>query len=226
MLDTCIEQLENRFLKSSPCPLYSNLRCLVPKFMQDHTSDNNIKALCKHFCGDVDTDRTVAEYNLLRIHPAVTKHLAFINDQTAASTLFINEKETDDSSSESEDGKKSFSVYYSNAPHGTVAASSSSLHALAGILRDSALQKAYPAVCLLLRLCMTLPVTSVASERTFSKMKLIKSRGRSTMSDSRLCHLLLLSIESEDPQSIDMTHVVNHFATSYTTQPRKNLCIQ
>ena len=44
-------------------------------------------------------------------------------------------------------------------------------------------------------LFITLPVTSATNERTFSKLKLIKSYTRSVMSQKRLTGLALLSIE-------------------------------
>jgi len=48
------------------------------------------------------------------------------------------------------------------------------------------LYKVYKAIC-------TLPPTSATAERTFSKLKLIKTKHRSTMGESRLDHLMVLS---------------------------------
>jgi hypothetical protein len=214
VLDTSITELQKRFMHATINPIYSNLQYLVPKFMGNSLSEDGIRRLCQHFTGDIDTDRTVAEYKLLCIHPAVTEHLKHVNNE--ASMSWMNE----DYDSNSDDNEELAS---SQVRHGT---GSSSLHALANILRSASLQQAFPSVSKLLRLCMTLPVTSVAAERTFSKMRLIKSRIRSTMSDKRLCHLLLLSIESTEADCVDISKVMQHFATAYTTQPRKKLCIQ
>jgi len=55
----------------------------------------------------------------------------------------------------------------------------------------------FPNVSTLYKLFMTLPVSSATAERSFSRLKLIKSYLRSTMSESRLTNLALLSIERE-----------------------------
>jgi hypothetical protein len=215
VLDTCIGELEKRFMNAALCPLYSNLRYLVPRNMTDQASESGILSLCQQFEGDIDPEHTVAEYRLLRNHPAVRHKLdpsASEDCETAPSA-----SEVDSSSDCSVDDEEFTS---SRLPH----PSTSSLHVLATIIREGRLQKVYPSVSKLLKLCLTLPVTSVASERTFSKMRLIKSRIRSTMSDNRLCNLLLLSVEACESDNVDMSFVMQHFATAYTTQPRKKLC--
>lgn len=49
------------------------------------------------------------------------------------------------------------------------------------LIRGRKLQSVFPNVDIALRLFMTLPVTSVSSERSFSKLGLVKNRPRSTM---------------------------------------------
>jgi len=44
---------------------------------------------------------------------------------------------------------------------------------------------------------LTIPVSVASAERSFSKLKLIKSNLRSTMSQQRLNRLALLSIEKD-----------------------------
>ena len=57
---------------------------------------------------------------------------------------------------------------------------------------------------------MTIPVSSTTSERTFSKMKLIKTVARSNMLDSRLNGLSLLAIESDF--CVDCEKIIDEFA--------------
>lgn len=49
---------------------------------------------------------------------------------------------------------------------------------------------------------------SASAERKFKKMKLIKTRLRSTTSDTRLKHMMLLSCEGHD--EIDFDKAINH----------------
>jgi len=56
----------------------------------------------------------------------------------------------------------------------------------------------------LLQIACTMPVTSVASERSFSCLKLIKTHLRTTMLDERLSSLAVLSIYSERVNELDI----------------------
>jgi len=56
----------------------------------------------------------------------------------------------------------------------------------------------------------TLPVASTTPERTFSKLKIIKNRLRTTISQDRLEQLLLMSCESDI--EIDNGQVIDIFA--------------
>jgi len=70
----------------------------------------------------------------------------------------------------------------------------------------------FPNVSTLYKLFMTLPVSSATAERSFSRLKLIKSYLRSTMSESRLTNLALLSIERELSYDVDFDCVVDTFS--------------
>ena len=52
----------------------------------------------------------------------------------------------------------------------------------------------FPNIYVLLQLCLTFPITSCESERSFSQLKLIKSYRRSTMTDERLSGLALIVV--------------------------------
>jgi hypothetical protein len=70
----------------------------------------------------------------------------------------------------------------------------------------------FPNLSTALRIYLTLPVTVAHSERSFSKLKLIKNYLRSTLSQSRLTNLLLISIEHEI--KIEVTDIINDFANA------------
>lgn len=73
-----------------------------------------------------------------------------------------------------------------------------------------------PYLTLTLRFFLTICVSVASCERSFSKMKLIKNYLRSTMSQSRLSDLAVLSIEHELTRQIDFDDVIDLFATMKT----------
>ena len=58
------------------------------------------------------------------------------------------------------------------------------------------------------------PVTVASAERSFSKLKLIKTYLRSTMSQDRLQHFTILSIEHTEADNLDRSVIVKKFATA------------
>jgi hypothetical protein len=77
------------------------------------------------------------------------------------------------------------------------------------IIRMNSLTNAFVAY----RIMLTIPVTVASAERSFSKLKLIKSYLRSTMSQQRLNGLALLAIEKEMLTEIDYNSLINDFAS-------------
>uniref|UniRef100_A0A8C5PE46 TTF-type domain-containing protein n=1 Tax=Leptobrachium leishanense TaxID=445787 RepID=A0A8C5PE46_9ANUR len=70
-----------------------------------------------------------------------------------------------------------------------------------------------PNLSLSLKLFLTICVSVASCERSFSKLKIIKNHLRSTMGQSRLSDLAMLSVESELARKIDFEEVINNFAT-------------
>ena len=69
-----------------------------------------------------------------------------------------------------------------------------------------------PTLSLGLQLFLTVCVSVASCERSFSKLKLIKSYLRSTMGQSRLSDLAMLSIERDTVNDIDFDEVIDKFA--------------
>lgn len=63
-----------------------------------------------------------------------------------------------------------------------------------------------------LQIAYTLPVSSTTPEKAFSKLKLIKNRLRTTISQDRLEQLMIISCESDI--EIDHNQVVDEFAST------------
>lgn len=70
-----------------------------------------------------------------------------------------------------------------------------------------------PNLSLCLRLFLTVCVSVSSCERSFSKLKLIKNYLRSTIGQSRLTNLAILSIENELSSKIDFDEVITKFAS-------------
>ncbi|CAH0405833.1 unnamed protein product [Chilo suppressalis] len=74
-------------------------------------------------------------------------------------------------------------------------------------------QSAFPNVMTALRIYRSLMITNATGERNFSKLKLIKNCLRSTMSQSRLNSLALLSIEHDVSEKVNFQEVLNDFVS-------------
>lgn len=71
----------------------------------------------------------------------------------------------------------------------------------------------YPNAWIAYRILLTIHVTVAHAERSFSKLALIKSYLRSTMSQERLSGLAMLSIEKDMVAKLDYTNLINTFAS-------------
>src|SRR6218665_9456 len=67
----------------------------------------------------------------------------------------------------------------------------------------------------LLQIACSMPVMSLASERSFSCLKLIKTHLRTTMLDERLSSLAVLSMHSERVKELEFEKVIDRFALQY-----------
>lgn len=77
---------------------------------------------------------------------------------------------------------------------------------------QNSLKDVYPNVFVTLRIIGTIPVTVASAERSFSKLKLIKTYLRNSMTQDRLSSLALLSIESELATTLDYSDVIEDFS--------------
>ena len=82
----------------------------------------------------------------------------------------------------------------------------------------SILKAAFPELLKLLNIALTIAVTSAACERSFSSLKRTKTYLHSTMSQTRLNSLSILSIEKDISTQISLEHVVNKFAIKHNNR--------
>ncbi|XP_060879170.1 zinc finger MYM-type protein 1-like [Metopolophium dirhodum] len=77
---------------------------------------------------------------------------------------------------------------------------------------DDGLKEIFPTMYTALSIAVTLPVSSASPERAFSKLKLVKNRLRSTMSEDRLEALMIMACELDI--QIDTECVIKYFASN------------
>jgi hypothetical protein len=80
-------------------------------------------------------------------------------------------------------------------------------------LHNNMLHEVLPNLSISLRILLTIPVTVASGERSFSRLKLIKTYLRSTMTQERLCGLSVLSIENDIARSLDFSALLSEFAS-------------
>lgn len=78
-------------------------------------------------------------------------------------------------------------------------------------LQDSNKSEIFTNFSKALQLFVTIPVTSCSCERCFSKMTIVKSKLRTTMTQKRLDSLMLLFIEQQKTNNVDIDEVIEEF---------------
>jgi len=77
----------------------------------------------------------------------------------------------------------------------------------------------------LLLVAVTLPITSASCERSFSKMKLLKTFPGNSMTSERLGNVDLLSIEGVRAEKIDLDDFVDAFDSRHDNRRIKLHCV-
>lgn len=79
------------------------------------------------------------------------------------------------------------------------------------LIKNKFIASSVPNICTAFIMFITLPVTVASSERSFSKLKIIKSYLRNSMSGTRLCDLSIISIEHERSRCLDLDKLARQF---------------
>ena len=75
-------------------------------------------------------------------------------------------------------------------------------------------------VCHLANLILVMPATNAVSERSFSAIRRLKTYLRSTMCQSRLNHVMLLSINREKVDQLDIDVIADQFVVGIRSEHR------
>lgn len=90
---------------------------------------------------------------------------------------------------------------------------------------DEERKKKYENIHKIFKYVAILPSTQVKCERDFSKLKLIKNRLRTLLSEKSLENLMIISTESKMFENIDLDQMVNEFIASSTSMTLDVRCI-
>ena len=74
-------------------------------------------------------------------------------------------------------------------------------------------ESVFPNIRIAIQILLTIAVSIASCERSFSKLKLILSYLRSSMGQSRICDLAILSVESEETEKTDFDKIIDDFAS-------------
>ena len=84
-------------------------------------------------------------------------------------------------------------------------------------------REAFPKLYKLVQISLTLPISTSSAERSFSKLRIIKTYLRSRMGSARLSNLAILSIESDRAEKLNFDQFVDEFANAHQTRRIKKL---
>ncbi|XP_028105826.1 zinc finger MYM-type protein 1-like, partial [Camellia sinensis] len=87
----------------------------------------------------------------------------------------------------------------------------STISELCQMLAKTKKSTSYPLINRLIRLVLTLPVSTATSERAFSAMKLVKSKLRNRMEDGFLASYLITYIEKDIARGFDVDSIIDAF---------------
>ena len=87
-------------------------------------------------------------------------------------------------------------------------------------MAESEKNKEYYLVDRLVRLILTLPVSTATTERAFSAMKIVKTRLCNKMEDAFLADNLVMYIEKEIVQEFDTDSVIDYFQKMKTRRAK------
>jgi hypothetical protein len=70
-----------------------------------------------------------------------------------------------------------------------------------------------PEVVKLCKLYLVNPATTATAERSFSRLRRLKTYLRASLSQRKLNHLMILSLYADEVDAMDMNAIVNEFIT-------------
>lgn len=87
-------------------------------------------------------------------------------------------------------------------------------------IHEKEIKELYPNIWIALRIAVTLPVIVTTTERSFSKLKLIKTYLRSMMAQGRITGLAVISINHAVGHQVSYDDIIDDFAAKRATKQK------
>lgn len=192
VMDRIVESMNSRFVNNSP--LYIDLSLLSPvnfSSLKHGLPKTALKALSKYLI------RFTINDNLEEFHRKLTEELvSFSNSWDNLKKSVGDEYDFENFNSEDEN------MTYKTCKNCACCC-------LKLLVKYNLYSNAYTNLSLAYNYLLTLPVTQVACERSFSTLKFIKNRLRNTLTNENLEAFMLMSVEKRTLASIDDDILIN-----------------
>lgn len=213
IMDSVINNLERRLDRSST--LYADLSLLHPRnFNQLPSCTGAMEEVSKHL-QQFDKEAT-AEQLRTELQSIAGQWSTLKQSLGDAYSACFDQNDSD--SSESESGQDTTAIPCSSS---TASCKSCPLCCYKVLHDLSLFTDAYKNIGLAYKLLLTLPVSQVACERSFSSLKLIKNRLRSTMTQEHLEAFMLMSVEKDILAKLNNGKIVD--AVAYTSKELRRI---
>ncbi|XP_065678942.1 uncharacterized protein LOC124815047 [Hydra vulgaris] len=200
-IDMAVQSMENRFSKNQS--FYYDIGCLDPKNFTEPTPSNAFEKLSSvliKFNPIATKQNLIEELNNFKKNWNLLKENVNDSFRKVSEDNVINDSDDDDND---DDNDKTISPSHCGACKNCPICCYNILQ------RYNMLSGTYATLGQAYKYLLTLSVTQVSCERSFSILKYIKNRLRSTMSQENLDAFMLMAVEKDLLNSIDSDDVIN-----------------
>lgn len=193
--DEINEQILNDFDETNG--IFHEIRCLDPTYAKDQLDQISFKSLCE-INGILNEEEVVKE---------MKGFLSDFNHRPKYESLLSDDDEEYHGNDDDQDDLNETDVMIGNTgvKHGK---SCECFQCVLHYLKENNRMETFRNIYKLYKYVATLPSTQVKCERDFSKMKMIKSRLRSTLSDENLESLIIISTECDMFRSTNLEDII------------------
>ncbi|CAI6374205.1 unnamed protein product [Macrosiphum euphorbiae] len=217
LFDVTLTEINSRFNVIS-CGVLNDLSLLTEKRIMEVRErnvlpDDSFLVFCQVYNKFVDRNALISEY--LQFVVNYKEIESTIKLKSNLHTI-INDNDLDEDRNSGDENYIDFSLYDKEEDQ-TSNCSKQNLASVGKLFKlfcTASLQNVFPNLYLTLKITVTLPVSSCTVERSFSKLKLIKTKLRTTMCQDRLEQMVKISCEPDI--SLDKDKIIDIFESKST----------